>query len=145
VVSSYVADSRPYDPYTFTSIPINLPGQYSVTTIRPLPLEMCTLVKRAVPFGRQGNILYRGIVVIPDADITATGTTIRSARLQAIQQAVNNFYDALAGQNFALVMASGREQVDRRTLRYVLELSVKSDMRFKKLKNRYFDKQRNTN
>jgi hypothetical protein len=145
VFSTYVEDSKPYNPYTFVSVPVNLPGQYNLASATALPLELCTLVKRSVPFGRQGNILYRGIVVASDADIGSAGTTIKSARLQQIQQAVDSFLAALQGQGFSLVMASGKGQVDLTTLRDVTSLSVKADMRFKKLNNRYFDKVRNTN
>jgi hypothetical protein len=145
VFSTYVADSRPYDPFTFVSYPVNLAGQYTSPGFRPLPLEFCTLVKRAVPFGRQGNILYRGIVTTRDANITSAGATIIPARLNVIQDAVNTFYTSLRSLNFRLVLASGRNAVDPSTLRNVTSLSVKNDMRFKKLNNRYFDRTRNQN
>jgi len=145
IFSTYVADSQPYDPFTFASFPVSLRGQYSTPGNPPLPLEFCTLVKRSVPFGRQGNILYRGIVTTQHTTITASGATIRNNRLAVIQDAVNTFYTSLRSLNFQLVLASGRNAVDLSTLRNVTGLVVKGDMRFKKLNNRYFDRLRNQN
>jgi hypothetical protein len=48
----------------------------------------------------------------------------------------------LATNNFDLGMVRGTQTVETQTLRVVSALNVKSDMRFKKLNNRYFDKVR---
>ncbi len=145
VISTYVADGTPYDPFTFTSFTVGRNGQYGSGFEPLLPLQFCALVKRIVAFGRQGNILYRGIVNANDADITASGTIIRSRRISQINNVLDAFRSALSQNGWQLVMASGEQQVDPTTLRFVSNLNIKPDMRFKKLKNRYFDKLRNTN
>jgi hypothetical protein len=145
VISTYVPDGQPYNPYTFSSFSVNLPGEY-VTPGNPLlPLQFCTLVKRVVPFGRQGNILYRGIVAANNANVTSAGTIIDSSRVSQITNVLQEFKNALTTNGWRLVMVTGRETVDYSTLRIVLDLNVKSDMRFKKLNNRYFDKERDSN
>jgi len=145
VVSTYVADSRPYDPFTFASYTISQPGTYSASGNPPLALQFCTLVKRLTPFGRQGNILYRGIVGSVDATITPSGTTIRQARVTVIETRLNDFLTAIRNFGFDLVMARGTQTVEVGTLRRVRALEVKADMRFKKLNNRWFDKVRQSN
>ncbi len=145
VISTYVPDGTPYDPFTFTSFTVGRSGQYTSGNNPLLPLQFCALVKRIVAFGRQGNILYRGIVTANDADITASGTVIRSRRISQINNVLDAFRSALSQNGWQLVMASGEQQVNTATLRFVSNLNIKPDMRFKKLKNRYFDKLRNTN
>jgi hypothetical protein len=103
------------------------------------------LAKRLVAFGRQGNLLYRGIVTRNETTVTPTGTVISAARVTAIETALNNFLNAIRQLGFDLVMARGVQQVEVGTLRRVTGLEVKQDMRFKKLNNRYFDKVRNQN
>jgi hypothetical protein len=145
ICSTYVADGSPYNPFSFTSFSVNLPGQY-VTPGNPLlPLQLCTLVKRIVAFGRLGNLLYRGIVAANDATITSSGTVINQNRLDQIQNALANFIGNLSVNGFELAMVRGQQTVETQTLRLVSSLNVKPDMRFKKLNNRYFDKLRNTN
>jgi hypothetical protein len=145
IISSYVADSQPYDPFTFVSYTVSLPGQFSSPGNPLVPLQLCVLAKRLVGFGRQGNILYRGIVTRNETTVTPTGTVISAARVTAIETALNNFLNAIRQLGFDLVMARGVQQVEVGTLRRVTGLEVKQDMRFKKLNNRYFDKVRNQN
>jgi hypothetical protein len=142
VVSTYVPDGTPYNPFSFVSRSINQPGQYNTPGWGPLPLQLCTLVKRKVPFGRMGNILFRGIVSARDANITSSGTVITSGRLSQIQNILQSFIDQLATEDFTLVLARGRNVVETSTLRFVTALDAKADMTFKKLNNRYFDKLR---
>jgi hypothetical protein len=145
IISSYVADSQPYDPFTFVSYTVSLPGQFTSGSNPLVPLQLCVLAKRLVAFGRQGNLLYRGIVTRNETTVTPTGTVISAARVTAIETALNNFLNAIRQLGFDLVMARGVQQVEVGTLRRVTGLEVKQDMRFKKLNNRYFDKVRNQN
>jgi hypothetical protein len=142
VVSTYVPDGTPYDPYTFVSFPIGLAGQYFTPGNPLLPLQFCALVKRIVNFGRQGNILFRGIVAANDAEITPSGTVIKPNRVDSIQSALNTFMSELATYGFSLAMVRGRQAVETSTLRLVSALNAKRDMTFKQLNNRYFDKVR---
>jgi len=145
VCSTYVADGTPYNPYSFAVYAVNQPGLYVTPNNPLLPLQLCTLVKRNVAFGRLGNLLYRGIVAANDALITSSGTVIKQNRLDQIQQALADFVGNLTNNGFDLAMVRGRQTVETQTLRLVTSLDAKPDMRFKKLNNRYFDKVRNTN
>lgn len=145
IISTYVPDGTPYNPYTFASYTVGQPGLYFTPGNPLLPLQFCALVKRLVNFGRQGSLLYRGIVAANDASITPGGTIMEQSRANTIANLLNNFLGAVRQLGFDLVMARGRESVEIGTLRRVVGTEVKRDMRFKKLNNRYFDKARNTN
>jgi hypothetical protein len=145
VISTYVPDGNPYDPYTFTVYTVSQYGEYITQDNQVMPLQFCTLVKRRVSFGRQGNLLYRGVVGTHNATITGGGTIISSIRISQITAALESFMNSLQSAGWRLVMASGKPQVDVNTLRIVNDLEVKKEMRFKKLNNRYFDKEREQN
>jgi len=142
IISTYVPDGVPYNPYTFVSYPINLFGTYNTPPAFVLPLQLCTLVKRSVAFGRQGSLLFRGIVNSNDADTGAGGTVIRGGRLNGIASILSTFLNAVRQQGFDLVMARGENAVEIGTLRRVTGFDVKPNMTYKKLNNRYFDRLR---
>jgi hypothetical protein len=142
IISTYVPDGSPYNPFTFVSNAINAPGLYYLPGRKPLPLQFCALVKRLVSYGRLGNLLLRGIVYNEDVEITPSGPVIGQVRLNQIQNALDTFYNQLRTNDFDLVMARGSDVVETSTLRIVSGLSAKKDMRFKKLDNRYFDRLR---
>jgi len=81
IISSYVADSQPYNPFTFASYTIGLPGQFTSGTNPLVPLQLCVLAKRLVDFGRQGSLLFRGIVTRNETTVTPTGTIISANRI----------------------------------------------------------------
>jgi len=140
VMSTYVPDSNPYNPYSFISFSYSVPGDYYIPSTTPLPLQFAALVKRRVGFGRQGNLLYRGVAHVQDVTISSGGATISPVRLNALRTAVSNFMTAISNTAFRMVMASGSPSVDPTTLRTVINLNVKERMSFKKLNNRYFDR-----
>jgi hypothetical protein len=142
IISTYVPDGVPYNPYTFVSFPVNLFGVYNTLSNLILPLQLCTVIKRSVAFGRQGTLLFRGIVNSNDSDTTGGGTVIRGTRLNAITTALNTFLNAVRQQGFDLVMARGQDSVEVGTLRRVTGFEVKPNMTYKKLNNRYFDRLR---
>jgi hypothetical protein len=143
IISTYVPDSLPYNPFTFASYTVTAFGQYGTGSTALIPLELCTLVKRLVNFGRQGSLLYRGIVARPDVNIGATGTIIDNARVNQISSLLNTFINNVRQLGFDLVMASGQGQGNPIRVRRISGFEVKRDMRFKKLNNRYFDRLRN--
>jgi len=145
VISSYVPDGVPYDPFTFVSYTVGMPGLYTNGNDPPLPLQLCALIKRRSPFGRQGSILYRGAVGSPDAVVTPTGTVIVQRRVTEIESLFNTLLNNIRNLGFDLVLARGREVVEIGTLRRVGGIEVKPTMTFKKLNNRYFDKLRQQN
>ena len=142
IISTYVPDGVPYNPYTFASYPVGLFGLYNTPPAFLLPLQLCTLVKRSVSFGRQGSLLFRGIVNSNDANTSSAGTVIVGGRLNAIANQLNTFLSAIRQQGFDLVMARGQEAVEVGTLRRVNGFEVKPTMTYKKLNNRYFDRLR---
>jgi hypothetical protein len=142
VLSTYVPDGVPYNPYSFVSVPYNKAGDYYVPGATPLPLQFAVLVKRQVNYGRQGNLLLRGAANVQDVQISSGGAVISLGRLNTLRTAVDNFLVAIAGTNFRMVMVSGSPNPDPNTLRPVDQLSVKEKMSFKKLNNRYFDRTR---
>jgi hypothetical protein len=142
IISTYVPDGTPYDPFTFVSYTISQPGTYFTPGNPLLPLQFCALVKRTVNYGRQGSILYRGAVAANDAIITPGGTVIETSRRNVMTGLLNSFISSVQQAGFDLVMARGRETVEIGTLRRVVGIEVKDKMTFKKLNNRYFDKAR---
>jgi len=62
VVSTYIPDGQPYNPSSFTTIPVSLPGQRTVSGDF-LPLELCLFVRRNGAVGRDGRLLYRGCLL----------------------------------------------------------------------------------
>jgi len=59
LVSTWEADSKPYDPDTFLSIPQTVSGTNSAGGT-PEPLDMCLSVRRIPSSGRFGHLFYRG-------------------------------------------------------------------------------------
>jgi len=145
IISTYVPDGEPYNPFTFVTFSVNQAGDYFTPGNPLLPLEFCTLVKRGVVYGRQGNILYRGVVAANDAIVGPAGAVIVGARVSQLNVLLDQFKAALNSNSWKLVLASGQEAPDLSTLREVTTLTIKETMRFKKLNNRYFDRAMDTN
>lgn len=61
LISTWEADSVPYDPTAFISIPISGNG-LKVTAADLEPLNMCLSVARVPQFGRFGHLFYRGFL-----------------------------------------------------------------------------------
>ena len=74
VLSTFAADSTPYNANEFLSVPVTLvclripPGD-------PLPLEIVVLVRKAVATGRAGKLLYRGCLA--EGEVSAPSGTIQ--------------------------------------------------------------------
>jgi len=138
VVSTYQVDSRPYNPDTFATVPINVPGTASFTT-DAMPLEYCLFVRRAVQSGRPGKLLYRGVL-----DEGAVGTLglraiVTGSRLNQLQTQFSTWFASfLAGSvPFELVLISGDENLN---VRVVQGLTVVQRVTIKKVTNAYFDR-----
>jgi hypothetical protein len=75
-LSSYAADSQPYNPDVLFSRTVMLRGVYGGQpegSAEVLPLTNCLLVKRAVNAGREGNMLLRGM--LKESDISSDPLT----------------------------------------------------------------------
>jgi len=70
VISTWEADSFPYDPETFMSVPLTQAGTRPVTSEEVEPLGMAWRVNRQASSGRFGNIFYRGALF--ENEVTAT-------------------------------------------------------------------------
>jgi len=77
VISTWAADSVPYDPSAFYTQPINLPAVRD-TTGELEPITTCWSVSRDPLSGRQGHLFFRG--VLSQADTSApSGITVLSS------------------------------------------------------------------
>jgi hypothetical protein len=134
-ISTYVPDSRPYNPNTLATFPFSLPCA-RLAPSEVLPLELCLFVRRNTTFGRDGRILYRGCLMESDMTATAFRPLLTSAAVNTLQSVINNWQSIGLGAEFRLVMASGFPNVT--TVRPVTNLQVSEKMVVKKYNNRYF-------
>jgi hypothetical protein len=140
VVSTYVRDSRPYNPSAFTSIPVNLAGNNSGGG-ESLSIEYCTFVRRVVESGRTGKLLYRGSLAEEWVTTQGLRAVLTSAYQNATQASLNEWYGTIwlvTGNPFDLVMASGDESIN---VRLVQALAVSGNVVMKQWGNAYFDRQ----
>jgi uncharacterized protein (DUF3820 family) len=139
VVSTYARDSRPYNPDAFTSIPVNTPGTNSGGG-DSLPVEYCLFVRRSVPTGRVGKLLYRG--TLSEAAVTVEGlrAVLAPTFRDAFQSSINTWWGTkwqVGANPFELVMASGDENIQ---VRVVQALAVSNRIVIKQWGNAYFDR-----
>jgi hypothetical protein len=140
VVSTYVRDSRPYNPDTFTTIPVNVQGTNTIGGTDVMPIEYCLFVRRMVQTGRTGKLLYRG--TLAEGAVTTDGlrAILGNAERNQLQSTVNNWWGTVwqvSANPFELVMASGDEQLRVRT---VQALAVSNRIVIKQWGNAYFDR-----
>lgn len=74
ILSTFAADSTPYNANEFLSVPITLACQ-RIPPGDPLPLEIVVLVRKAVATGRAGKLLYRGC--LGESEVSAPSGTIQ--------------------------------------------------------------------
>jgi len=134
-VSTYIPDSRPYNPNTLAVYPL------SINCTRPmsanvLPLELCLFVRRNVDFGRDGRLLYRGCLTEDDMFAQSFRPLITTNAVNSIQSIINSWRTVGVGSSFRLVMASGFPNVSN--VRNVVGLQVSEKIVVKKYNNRYF-------
>jgi hypothetical protein len=134
-ISTYVPDSRPYNPNNVATFP------FSVMATRPgatevLPLELCLFVRRNVNFGRDGRLLYRGCLLESDMSAAAFRPLITNAAVNSFQNIINNWRTVGVGNSFRLVMASGFPAPSN--VRPIVNLQVSEKIVVKKYNNRYF-------
>ncbi len=64
-VSTWAADSKPYDPDAFLTLPVSLNGLRD-TTGELEPLNVCWSVSRSAFSGRAGHVFFRGVLAQAD-------------------------------------------------------------------------------
>jgi hypothetical protein len=139
VVSTYVPDGLPYNPDSFTSIPISLPGLKSPAGQDPLPLEACVFVRRNAPTGRDGRLLYRGYLIETDVMSANFRPYVVQPTLNTISATINTWLTTTFPSNlWSIVMARGRPNPTN--VRVVTSLIPDQRVVYKKLNNRYFDR-----
>lgn len=142
VVSTWVPDSRPYNPDNFTVFPVSRTGLRTPNQ-GVLPLTSALFVRRNAIVGRDGKLFYRGAV---DAGYLASSYPIPRLSpdtISILQQELNNWfsqYHPLAGA-FRLVMI-GVNRANQIHIRPVVSLAVSERVVSKKLDNRWFDRVR---
>lgn len=138
VISTYVQDGEPYNPSSFTTIPVSLPGQrFPYTEV--LPLEMALFVRRNSPVGRDGRLLYRGCLLEGDMSASAFRPLISQNAVNEFQAIFGTWFNTtFPSQQWSLVMASGSP--NSLNVRQIIGFQVSERMIVKKLNNRYYDR-----
>jgi hypothetical protein len=109
LISTWEADSVPYDPTAFISSPLTAEGVKDLGDSELIGLSNCLDVRRFTASGRYGHIFYRGC--LEESMVTApSGKTVLSDR-PAVQTDVDNLVTSsgigeyLAGGHNALILA----------------------------------------
>lgn len=103
VISTYLADSDPYDANEFISYPYNQAGNRG-STGDPLPLDYTLRLRKGVPTGHYGRVGYRGVLSEGEVESFAG-----SATLSNVVTWQNNVANAVSASNFAQILAGGAE------------------------------------
>ena len=136
VVSTYVPDTRPYNPTNFTTITLSEYGLRSPLNDHMLPLTACVFVRFMTEFGRPGKRFYRGCLREGDVEGVLASHFIVQVTRNAIENALGQIVGIFA-PSIELVTARGTPaptDVRRIIAVNASELSVN-----RKLDNRYFD------
>lgn len=136
VVSSYVPDSRPYNPSAFMTINLSLYGQRSRGNSEVLTLHECVFVRFNAATGRAGKRFYRGCLTEGDVDAVQVAYFINETVRNNIQVAMGQVVPNPAA-GVRMVLARGAPQPNNiRSVEFVTvaELSVN-----RKVDHRYFD------
>lgn len=138
VISTYEPDSQPYNPDSFTTIPIGEFGGAAFST-DPMPIQYCLFVRRVVASGRPGKLLYRGVFEESTVTTVDLKPVVASTRLQTLQNHFSQWFASfLTGPGaFEMVMISG---VESPSVRQVQGLSVSQSITLKQITNAYFDR-----
>lgn len=73
VISSWQADSTPYNPENLAVVPISQVGERDPGSSQRLDLNAVLNVRRATATGRLGKLAYRGVLLESDVDATEAG------------------------------------------------------------------------
>jgi len=138
VVSTYVPDGQPYNPSSFTSIPVSLNSQRPAVA-EVLPLELTLFVRRNSPVGRDGRLLYRGCLTENDMSASAFRPFLTGTAVTNLQTIFGTwFVSTFPTQEWNIVMASGDPA--NPIVRTITGFQVSQRIVVKKLNNRYFDR-----
>jgi hypothetical protein len=134
-ISTYVPDSLPYNPNNVATFPFSVRATRQIVS-EFLPLELCLFIRRNVSFGRDGRILYRGVLMEIDMNSTEFRPLLTANAVSGFQNVINSWRSVGLGNAFRLVMASGFPAPNN--VRPVTSLQVSEKIVVKKYNNRYF-------
>jgi hypothetical protein len=138
VVSTYIPDGQPYNPSSFTTIPVSLPGQRTVSGDF-LPLELCLFVRRNGAVGRDGRLLYRGCLLEADMGTDAFRPILQPSVRNSFQTIFGTWFTTTFPQSqWNIVLARGLPNPTN--VRQIIGFQVSEKIAVKKLNNRYFDR-----
>lgn len=141
VLSTFVPDGQPYNPASFTSVPLNTFGTRAVGDDM-LALTICFYMRRNVQFGRDGRLFYRGVLQESNVSAPAGDWVLDDPALfdtQVVQPAVAasdiDLHYFVGAAPTKLVMASTTTDNVR-----VIGSLVTAGVAEKPLNNKYFRK-----
>jgi len=138
VVSTYVPDGQPYNPSSFTTIPVSLGGQRPVVS-EPLPLELSLFVRRNASVGRDGRLLYRGVLMEVDMVSTGFRPLLTSNAVNGFQTVIGTWFTTnFPNSEWNIVLARGTPNPTN--VRQVVGFQISDKIAVKKLNNRYYDR-----
>lgn len=95
VISTIAEDGEPYNPDTFATVPINLPGTMAIDpSATALPLTNVLHVRKNVVRGRPGKLMLRGVLNSNDIE-TVPGGVVRLINQAQFSAFVQTQYAAL--------------------------------------------------
>lgn len=141
-LSTLAVDSKPYNPDTFISLGVELTGRRQIPLgQKPLPLTTCILVKKRVPTGRQGNLLYRGLIHTGDGSLGVAGFQVLDQVASSIENRLTQVRAFLLDQyTLGLCLVALKPDGQPTQPRLVTALEVRQLTTVKKLNNKYFNR-----
>jgi hypothetical protein len=106
VVSTFVADSAPYDPNTFVTVDISGTGSRPGNTGNREPIDVVLWVKRLAASGRSGKLFYRGVVEDPEVAAPGARRQLTPEALLAYEGLISGLFSLMSNEGqVSLVMA----------------------------------------
>lgn len=140
VLSTWIEDGTPYDPSSFTVIPLGLEGTV-VPSGGALPLNVVLHIRRKVIFGRPGKVFWRRALGEGDIEAPAGRVTLSAAaegtietRLAAAMVSSDAIEMTTEGTNPIKLILAATGQPDRLVDNLLLQ-----GANVTKFDNRYFD------
>lgn len=137
IISTWTPDSKPYNPNSFVSVPLQQGGSRDIVNAELAPLHMCLKVSFQVNTGRQGYRLYRGCLTEGDFNSPAglpvliNGST-PSSMVIGSQVNLTGLFGGGASP-WTLVLHSATHTRD-------VVMVAPAGITMKKFNNRYFDR-----
>lgn len=145
VVSTWVADTEPYNGDEFLAVPINLTGTV-VPTGDPLGLNQCLFIERQPVGGRTGKLYLRGCLTEQNVEAVSGRTNLLNAFRDAINTDLNDpdnggdLLTSLSSNWQAQLVMAGRNSADAVVVRPVVGLVASDRVVTKKTDNRWFNR-----